>query len=268
MIEGRRDVVAEGARAVPLRIVDSFRAAVGLLTRVPVRRLPMDTSGAAVFPIVGAALGLGGAAVCLLLAPAEPILAAVLAIGAMALASGALHLDGLADTADALLAPDPARAEQARKDPAIGAGGAVALALVLATQVTALASIASGPSGATLAAWTCVVAAAAARTIPVVGARLGRAHAAERGFGAWFIERVGTVDTIVAVIAAVLITGAATVLTGAMSLPAGVAVGVAVGGATLAAIADRRGGLDGDAFGASIEWTVAAILVATAILTP
>lgn len=267
MIESRREMLVGGARTAPLRVLDTFRAAAGLLTRIPVRRLPMDTTGAAVFPIVGAAIGLGGAAACWLLGAAEPTLAAVLAVGAMTLASGALHLDGLADTADALLAPDPARAEQARTDPAIGAGGVVAIALVLAVQVAALASLTAGSTSVGLAGWACIGAAAAARLVPVLGARLGRTRAGDRGFGAWFIEHVGTADTVIAIIATVGVTAILGIATRTPSLSAGIVAGVAVGGAILATVADRRGRLDGDGFGASVEWTVAAILAATAILT-
>ena len=43
----------------------------------------------------------------------------------MAVVSGAIHLDGLADTADALLAPDPAAPRPLAQDPAIGSGGGV-----------------------------------------------------------------------------------------------------------------------------------------------
>ena len=58
----------------------------------------------------------------------------------LAAVSGGLHLDGLADTADALVAPDAYAAERAREDPSVGPGGAVALLVVLGAEVAALAS--------------------------------------------------------------------------------------------------------------------------------
>jgi adenosylcobinamide-GDP ribazoletransferase len=55
-----------------------------------------------------------------------------------------LHLDGLADVADALgsgKAPQPARAIM--KDPSVGAFGVMTLVLVLVLQVVALGSVMS-----------------------------------------------------------------------------------------------------------------------------
>ena len=78
-------------------------AAIALLTRVPVRTDGHAPAGAAAFGLVGAVLGL--AARSALLAGAAPLPGAVLALAVLAIASGALHLDGLADTADALVAP-------------------------------------------------------------------------------------------------------------------------------------------------------------------
>ena len=131
---------------------------------------------------------------------AVPTLAAVLAVTVMALVSGAIHLDGLADTTDALLARDAAQAEIARKDPAIGSGGVVTLVLVLATEVTALASMAvlPGGSGPQVAALACIAAGAASRALPVVVALLRGDAVSRVGLGAWFAERVSVVDGVVA----------------------------------------------------------------------
>src|SRR5437016_12666086 len=87
---------AARARALP--------AAVAFLTRIPVGGGAFDIgAGAPLFPLVGAAIGaaVGGAAYGLArIAP--PLVAAGVALGFGALLTGALHLDGLADTADAL----------------------------------------------------------------------------------------------------------------------------------------------------------------------
>ena len=142
-----------------------------------------------------------------LLGPSEPLLAAIAAIAVMALASGALHLDGLADTADALLAPDRARAEQARKDPAIGPGGAVALVLVLAAQVAALVE----PRGRRSRARRGRVRRGrrpSRALVPVVLARLVRSRRPRRdGLGGWFSDRVGALDAVVAVVSGVAVVG-------------------------------------------------------------
>ena len=262
-------------------------AALGLLTRLPLSTVGAvgsraggrvgDTAGAAAFPLVGALIGAVGGAVCLLLG-SEPVIAAILAVGAMALLSGGLHLDGLADTVDALLAPDPVRAEAARKDPAVGAGGAVALIVVIGTQAAALASLVALPSGPWLAASACVLAAATGRAVPVVVVALsadrwtGRsdlvsAGSAAGGFGQWFRARVRTSDALVAVASVVALLVAAGLATGQTSLVLGTVIGAAVGIVALVSIAARRRGLDGDGFGAAIEVSVAAVLVSIAVLT-
>ena len=141
---------APAAAARRAGVGPSLRAAIALLTRLPVRPDDAAASGAAAFPLVGAIVGLAGAVPLALASAGEPVLAGILAVGAMTVLTGALHLDGLADTADALLAPDRATAERARKDPAVGPGGAVALILVLGMEAAALASLASsaGTQGA------------------------------------------------------------------------------------------------------------------------
>ncbi|HET6627527.1 MAG TPA: adenosylcobinamide-GDP ribazoletransferase, partial [Nocardioidaceae bacterium] len=78
----------------------------------------------------------------LLLRPAPPLLVAALTIGLLAVLTRAIHLDGLADTADGLGSGRPA--EQAldvmrRSD--IGPFGVVTLVLVLLVQVSALGAL-------------------------------------------------------------------------------------------------------------------------------
>ena len=176
-------------------------AAFAMLTPIPVRSSSRDATGAAAYGLVGALVGALGGLVMLAVGDAVPTLAAVLAVTVIALVSGAIHLDGLADTTDALLARDAAQAEIARKDPAIGSGGVVTLVLVLATEVTALASMAvlPGGSGPQVAALACIAAGAASRALPVVVALLRGDAVSRVGLGAWFAERVSPVDGVVAV---------------------------------------------------------------------
>lgn len=94
------------------------------------------------FPVVGILVGaIGGAVFALahyLHLPSWP--AAIMALGAMLLLTGALHEDGLADTADALGAlPDRARALEVMRDSRIGSFGTLALILVVGGRLGALA---------------------------------------------------------------------------------------------------------------------------------
>ena len=63
-------------------------------------------------------------------------------IAAVALVTGALHLDALADTADALGGVDRARALAIMRDSRVGASGVTALALVLLVEVGSLGGLA------------------------------------------------------------------------------------------------------------------------------
>ena len=264
-------------------------AAVALLTRLPVATRDRSggdidapsaaRTGAAAFGLVGAGLGLVGAAPALFLGATMPFLAAVLGIVAIAVATGVLHLDGLADTADALAAPDPDAAERARTDPRIGPAGAVAVVGVLLIDVAAVAGTAD-LAGPTIAALALVVAASGSRTAAVLLARLGTgaepaaadagATGAARGapggggFGAWFAARVGRWDVVAALGSAAV---AALVFAAFGSVPAAVAavVGAATGLGLSFGVVRIRGGLDGDGLGAGVELVFAATLVAVAI---
>jgi adenosylcobinamide-GDP ribazoletransferase len=255
------------ATGMPGRVVAEVRAAVALLTRLPMRTAGVDATGAPAFALVGAGIGVLGAVPFVALGPSEPLLASVAAIAVMALASGALHLDGLADTADALLATDGARAEQARKDPAIGPGGAVALVLVLAAQVAALSSLTA--AGPVLGAAACVVAGTVSRAVPVVLSRLVTSRRPRAGgLGGWFIDRVGTLDAVAAVVTGVAVVALAAVVAGSAIPAVGAGAGLVAGLLAGTAIAAGRGQLDGDGLGASVELTLAATLAACAIATP
>lgn len=123
--------------------VGELRSALAFLTVLPVadrRDTPGDGLGRAFFPAVG--LLLGGAAWTawlLVTTAAGPWLGAIGAVAALALLTGALHLDGLADAADGLFGGnDPETRLAIMRDPRIGAFGVVAVTLVLLGDVAAL----------------------------------------------------------------------------------------------------------------------------------
>ncbi len=99
------------------------------------------------FPVVGAVIGLAVGAVWWLAARAwPPAAAAGVVIVSDVVFTGYLHLDGLADSADGLLAPmTRQRRLEVMTDPAVGAFGAVTLVVVLLLRFGAFASTRAAP---------------------------------------------------------------------------------------------------------------------------
>jgi adenosylcobinamide-GDP ribazoletransferase len=122
-----------------------FRAALRFLTVLPGGRATGFDAGAMVpwFPVVGLVLGVLLAAADLLAGRWwGPNTVAVIDVMTLAALSGALHLDGLADTADGLFSHRPREAKLAiMKDSRIGSMGVIALVAVLALKWCGLAEI-------------------------------------------------------------------------------------------------------------------------------
>jgi len=225
-----------------------------------------EQTGAGAFGIVGALVGLVASVPLLGLGEAVPTPSAVLAVAAMALVSGAIHLDGLADTADALVAVDTDRAERARKDPAVGVAGAAALFLVLALDVASLTSLLSN-GDPVMASVACVIAATVSRVVPVAIVRLAPSSTSGGGLGAWFARRVTLVELgLASATAAALVIAAAVAIDRPELLVAGLAGGLIGIGSSAGLIRIRRQ-LDGDLLGAGVELAVAGTLLAAAVLT-
>jgi adenosylcobinamide-GDP ribazoletransferase len=241
-------------------VVRAAAAALAFLTIVPTGRWsPGDVArGAAFFPVVGAGLGAAVAAVATGLAgPLPSLAAAAVALALGALLTGGLHLDALADTADALGARSRSRALEVMRDPRIGSFGALALTLDLLAKASALAALAAD-SDAVLAV---LAAAAAARaTAPALAVALPPARA--DGSGAPLTRgrpAAAAIAAVIAVIAAISATG----WTGLAILGAVAAVAVAVG----LVARGRFGGVTGDVLGCAIELgETAALLTAAALL--
>jgi adenosylcobinamide-GDP ribazoletransferase len=102
--------------------------------------------GAAAFPIVGLLIGAASAAAGTIAGAlfGSP-LHAIAALAASAVVTGALHLDGLADSADALFSWRPREKKlEILRDSRIGTSGALALFFVLAAKLAALLSLGPG----------------------------------------------------------------------------------------------------------------------------
>jgi adenosylcobinamide-GDP ribazoletransferase len=115
-----------------------FWLAVQFLTRLPTPHyatVSAQEMGKAIawFPLVGAIIGAGLVAVAQFNAVLPAHIVAGLVLAFWVWVTGALHLDGLADTADGWLGGtgNPQRALEIMKDSRIGTGGGVALGLML-----------------------------------------------------------------------------------------------------------------------------------------
>ena len=240
-------------------------AAVAFLTRVPLPRRAASptTTGAAAFGLVGAAIGLAAVVPILLIGPGHATLGALGAIAVVAVLSGGLHLDGLADTFDALAAPTGA-AEVARTDPRAGAAGVIAIVLALGIEVACLAELIG--RGSLGAAAVLVGGAAVSRAAaPVWAVLVGRRRRPPRGLGAWFAESTtGSGATIATVTALIVVVGIAAA--GAVRIGITALVGAAIGSVAAGLAIRARGQLDGDGYGAIVELTFASVLVGAAVL--
>jgi adenosylcobinamide-GDP ribazoletransferase len=124
----------------------SLRAAVSFLTVLPVANAdgsPGTRLGRAYFPAVGALVGLVAGVVLLVVdAIAGPLLGAAAAVAGLCLLTGAIHVDGLGDSADGLLGRgDAARRLEVMRDPRLGSYGVTAVVVVLLLETAALAGM-------------------------------------------------------------------------------------------------------------------------------
>ncbi|HWS37806.1 MAG TPA: adenosylcobinamide-GDP ribazoletransferase [Actinoplanes sp.] len=239
-------------------MLDGLRLAVTTLTVLPLRAGRVDRSTAAVAmavaPAVGALLGLvlAGLHEGLRALGSPALVAAGVTVAAGALFTRGLHLDGLADTVDALgsYRSGPAALEIMKK-PDIGPFGVVVLVCTVLIQAAALPS--AGP-------WAIVTAWATGRLAITVACRRGVSAARPEGLGALVASTVpGWALTVAA---------ALTMLLAAFAVPGrawqGPAAVVAAGFAVVLLLrhAVRRfGGVTGDVLGASVELAVTLTLV-------
>jgi len=220
-------------------------------------------------PVVGLLLGLAGAGVMIGVDTGgsggpRRLLGAALAVGLIALLTGGLHLDGLADTADGLgsrRAPADALAIMRRSD--VGPMGVAALVLVLLIQVTALAAVSDR------AATSLVLAEVTGRVAVVVAT--GSPAARPGGFGALVAGRTSRrarTLTVVLLCCAIAVAGLASDGTGlAVRGLVAALIGLLAGGLLQLVARRRLGGLTGDVFGAIVEVSAATVLVACVLVS-
>lgn len=239
-----------GAARTPL---PDLALAFSFLTILPVSAPHGDLRrAAAFFPLVGAVLGgLAGG----LRAAAEPVVggtaATVIGLIALVSATGALHQDGLADTADGLgVRNDRERRLAVMRDSNIGAFGTLALIGWALLMVSALQ-----PLDRLDGVYALVAAGAIGRLAAVLHA-LGAPPARRDGLGTSFAP--GTPAVAVATVLAV----AAAAMGGVAAAAAALGAGAAAAAGSVVFARRTLGGRTGDTLGAAVAVTEAAVALA------
>ncbi len=235
------------------------KTALSFLTTVPVGYADSAQPGRAFayFPLVGGLIG-GVLAALAWALPFSAAVNAVLVLAAWVIITGGLHLDGLGDSCDGLLASVPvARRLEIMKDPQTGSWAVIGLILVLLGKWASLMQM-SIP---------------ALLVLPPVAGRWGMvlqasafAYARESGLGGYFRQGLGRVQVIIATVTALVLFVAF----------GGWIAGLAVAAVTLVmafglgrwAAGRLGGGLTGDVYGATcelIEWGCLLMLGAVSI---
>jgi len=251
---------------------DEFRAAVVFLTRLPpslvgahVAVRPDFTVAARVFPIVGAMIGaLGGfAIIAAWLIGLPAVVAAGIGVATTVLVTGALHEDGLADSADSLGGVTREAKLAIMDDSRVGTYGGLALIGSVLLRVAALAAIV--PHGPVLAALALVAGEAVSRAAMV---RMWHDLPAARAGG--LSAETGTPDY-GAMVVALAFAAVIVVVTAFPALgwrPTALATVLAIGAAygAIRLTANTLGGRTGDTLGAGQQVTLTAFLIGSAIV--
>jgi len=245
-------------RGLSVIILRALLTALAFLTRIPtpLERIDEKDLGRALafFPVVGFLLGGLLAAGAAALAPrVGPAVAAWSLVVFLALLTGGLHLDGLADVFDGLGGSrgDRDRMLSIMRDSRIGAHGTVALILVLLGKVVALEGMMRGRDLALLWAFPAVPRWAAVCLVGLFP------YARAEGLGAPFVRGARRAPLLWATLFTAVPLG---ILGPSVVLPAAAAIVVAL--AFAIGIRRRLGGLTGDAYGAAIELSELAFLLA------
>jgi cobalamin 5'-phosphate synthase/cobalamin synthase len=237
----------------------SLRDALGFLTVLPLRAGPPTRGAVALFPLAGLVIGLGWATAAWLgLHIGGPLVAAGLVLLVDFGLTGALHLDGLADTADGLASHRPPEgAREVMKDPRVGAVGAAALVTVLLLRFALVSAVVAAGQG-----WWMIGLA------PVIGRfalvwQLRRSAPRERSM-ANGPAAAATLPVTIAAASVTIAVAAAAIAVSGFGWPVGLALAAGIAAAHLAFLHWRRRlGASGDTIGAS---GIVAETVALAVL--
>jgi adenosylcobinamide-GDP ribazoletransferase len=240
-----------------------LRAAIGLLTRLPVPvgdNSPRGAGAAWSWPVAG---GIVGATAGLVAATGVALglsagLCAALALGTQAVVTGAMHEDGLADTVDGFWGGWTTERRLAiMKDSHIGSYGVMALILVTLARWTALVTLISGGAGLAL-----LVGVAALSRAPMAFVQFALPNARANGLS----HSVGRPDRQTALFGLAIAILIALPGLGAAVVPAAIVVGLVTFAIALIARA-KIGGQTGDVLGSVQQLSELAVLATlTALL--
>lgn len=244
-------------------MITNLRLAASFLTRVPLHRDPDQddpvqddpamSRAVPWFMVVGLALGTMQALVYASLLQILPaLLAAVLAIAALALITGAFHHDGLADMADAFGGGWTVDQRlEILKDSRLGTYGVTALTLAIVTEVAALSAVAAGSGAAAVIAGHTL-----SRAMSGLAMIVGRPAKAS-GLGVDYLNGLPRSAVGASVLGAV---GIAAVVAGVWALVASIVAGLVM--VMVLQLANRKiGGISGDVLGAVQQLTKLAVLI-------
>ncbi len=257
-------------------VTNPFITAVSMFTILPspdVGIVSRERAGRVIacLPWVGLLLGLiaGGVTWLIQQITTNTLLSAVCGLAILALCTGFMHLDGLADTADGLGSRKPAEeALTIMKRSDIGPMGVSAMVLVLGLDAGALA-------GANHTAWQqmglVIIAPLVSRLIVLVATRKGAETARPGGFGALVADLTSWSTIVTHTLIGLAATMCLAWLTGGFAVIYAVRIGVS----TLAAwivgffwqrhLIARFHGSTGDTFGSLIEITQMTFLLSAAL---
>jgi len=267
MVLGNDNGAAGGKGDLVDRLGNAIRLGIGFLTRLPIAPpphvAPGDLAAAAwAFPAIGGALGLLAgivfAAAAWLGLPMAA--AALLALGALAWLTGALHEDGLADTADGFGGRTRTAKLEIMRDSRIGTFGVIALIVAIGLKVAALAAIGSGAGGPG-AAIAGLIAAAALSRAALAPVMLLFDPARAEGLGAE-AGRPSQRAVALALAIGLLLAAGALISYGAAAFFVAVVCGLIGAGAVSLIAARQVGGYTGDVLGAVQQAAETAVLLA------
>lgn len=245
-----------------------FLAQIMFLTKIPVPKFiefnEDDLVKGVIFaPAVGIIIGLLPASAFLAISTAGfSLVAAVTAITLQIMLTGALHLDGLADTADGFLSyRDKTKILEIMKDSRIGTNGTLVLIIVLLLKFSVLLTM-----RAEHAAFYLLVTPVAGRMTIAWSAGLSSYARKGKGMGKAMVEKTGRREIIISTVITLALISAVFWFK-LIILPVILVAAAAVFAFLFSRYSEKKiGGMTGDVIGAVIELTELVLLVLLLVL--